>query len=110
LLASSSNRFTPGEGTSGTHWLEGWVGPRAGLNTMDEKNRTPDVHEWFVSIPTEVSGRLFYRLLYCGFYHCLSDVPVRNAVKNVVMSEYLVFRSRFKPENPKQEFSPLVSF
>jgi hypothetical protein len=25
--------FTPGERTSGTHWIGGWVGPRAGLDT-----------------------------------------------------------------------------
>jgi hypothetical protein len=25
-------RFTPGEQTIGTHWIEGWVGPRAGLD------------------------------------------------------------------------------
>jgi hypothetical protein len=25
-------RFTPGERTSGTHWIEGWVSPRAGLD------------------------------------------------------------------------------
>jgi hypothetical protein len=25
-------RFTPGERTSGTHWIGGWVGPRAGLD------------------------------------------------------------------------------
>jgi hypothetical protein len=25
-------RFTPGERTPGTHWIGGWVGPRAGLN------------------------------------------------------------------------------
>jgi hypothetical protein len=25
--------FTPGEGTPGTHWTGGWVGPRAGLDT-----------------------------------------------------------------------------
>jgi hypothetical protein len=25
--------FTPGEGTPGTHWTGGWMGPRAGLDT-----------------------------------------------------------------------------
>jgi hypothetical protein len=27
--------FTPGERASGTHWIEGWVGPRASLETVD---------------------------------------------------------------------------
>jgi hypothetical protein len=25
-------RFTPGKRTPGTHWIGGWVGPRAGLD------------------------------------------------------------------------------
>jgi hypothetical protein len=28
-------RFTPGERTPGTHWIGGWVGPRAGLYRQD---------------------------------------------------------------------------
>jgi hypothetical protein len=27
-----ASRFTPGERTPGTHWIEGWVGPRAGMD------------------------------------------------------------------------------
>jgi hypothetical protein len=30
-------RFTPGEGTPGTHWIGGWVGPRAGLDAGDRR-------------------------------------------------------------------------
>jgi len=30
--ASRSCRFIPGERTSSTHWIRGWVGPRAGLD------------------------------------------------------------------------------
>jgi hypothetical protein len=32
--ASRSGRFIPGEGASGTHWMGGWVGPRAGLDRV----------------------------------------------------------------------------
>jgi hypothetical protein len=32
--ASHTGRFTPRERAPGTHWIEGWVGPRAGLNTV----------------------------------------------------------------------------
>jgi hypothetical protein len=32
--ASRSRRFTLGEGTPGTHWIEGWVGPRACLDAV----------------------------------------------------------------------------
>jgi len=33
-LASRSGRFTSGERTFGTHWVGGWVGPRAGLDAV----------------------------------------------------------------------------
>jgi hypothetical protein len=31
---SRSGRFTPGEITPGTHWIGGWVCPRADLDTL----------------------------------------------------------------------------
>jgi hypothetical protein len=36
--ASSTGRFTPGEIASGSRWIEGWVGPRAGLDAVDRRN------------------------------------------------------------------------
>jgi hypothetical protein len=36
-LASRSSRFTSGERAAGTHWIGGWVGPRAGMDTMEKK-------------------------------------------------------------------------
>jgi hypothetical protein len=33
--ASSPDRFTPGDRALGTHWIGGWVDPRAGLDTED---------------------------------------------------------------------------
>jgi hypothetical protein len=39
--------FTPGERTLGTHWIGGWVGPRAGLDTeAREKNPLPLPTAW----------------------------------------------------------------
>jgi hypothetical protein len=35
--ASRSGRFTPEESVPGAHWIEGWVGPRAGLDDMEER-------------------------------------------------------------------------
>jgi hypothetical protein len=32
VSASRPGRFTPGERTPDTHWLDGWVGPRTGLD------------------------------------------------------------------------------
>jgi len=36
--ASRPGRFTRRERAPGTHWLGGWVGSRAGLDTGEEKN------------------------------------------------------------------------
>jgi hypothetical protein len=35
--ASRPGRFTPGERAPGTHWIGGWVGPRASLDDMEER-------------------------------------------------------------------------
>jgi hypothetical protein len=35
--ASLPSRFTPGEGTSDTHKMGGWVGPRAGLDAVTKR-------------------------------------------------------------------------
>jgi hypothetical protein len=35
--ASRPNRFTPGERALGTHWIDGWVGPRAGLDDVEKR-------------------------------------------------------------------------
>jgi hypothetical protein len=35
--ASRQGRYTPGETAPGTHWIGGWVGPRAGLDTVVKK-------------------------------------------------------------------------
>jgi hypothetical protein len=57
--ASRTSRLTPGKRTPGTHWVGGWVGPRAGLDTVSDtrtpipaRNRTPIVQP--VAIPTEL--------------------------------------------------------
>jgi hypothetical protein len=33
---SRLDRFTPGERAPCTHWIGGWVGPRAGLDDMEK--------------------------------------------------------------------------
>jgi hypothetical protein len=34
---SRPGRFTPGERAPGTHWVGGWVGPRAGLDDVEKR-------------------------------------------------------------------------
>jgi hypothetical protein len=35
--ASCPGRFTPGERAPGTHWIEGWVDPRGGLDDFEKR-------------------------------------------------------------------------
>jgi hypothetical protein len=35
--ASRTGRITPGEKAPGTHWIGGWVGPRAGLDDVEKR-------------------------------------------------------------------------
>jgi hypothetical protein len=35
--ASRPSRFTPRERTPNTHWIGGWVGPRAGLDNVEKR-------------------------------------------------------------------------
>jgi hypothetical protein len=39
--ASLPGRFTPGERVPGTHWIGGWVGPRAGLDDVEGRRIFP---------------------------------------------------------------------
>jgi hypothetical protein len=39
--ASCPGRFTPGERAPDTHWIRGWVDPRAGLNVVEKRKRDP---------------------------------------------------------------------
>jgi hypothetical protein len=35
--ASQPGRFTSAEKASGTHWIGGWVGPKAGLDAVEQR-------------------------------------------------------------------------
>jgi hypothetical protein len=39
--ASRTNRFNPGVRATGTHWIGGWVGLRAGLDDVENRNILP---------------------------------------------------------------------
>jgi hypothetical protein len=36
--ASRPRHINPGETAPGTHWIGGWVGPRAGLDDVEKRN------------------------------------------------------------------------
>jgi hypothetical protein len=35
--ASRPGRFTPGKNVPDTHWIGGWMGPRAGMDTVEKR-------------------------------------------------------------------------
>jgi hypothetical protein len=58
-MALDGGKLTPKEGAPDTHWIGGWVGPRASLDTVAKKkfpvparSRTQDINT--VSIDTEL--------------------------------------------------------
>jgi hypothetical protein len=60
--ASRLGRFTPGDTAPNTHFIGGWMGPRAGLDLMEKKSFSPSWNRTSalqpVAIPTELSRLL----------------------------------------------------
>jgi hypothetical protein len=60
--------FTPGERAPGTHWIGGWVDPRAGLDNVEKRK--------FLTLPglelrscgRPASSQSLYRLRYPGSF------------------------------------------
>jgi hypothetical protein len=64
--ASRPCRLTPGETARGTHWIGGWVDPRAGLDDVKRKSLTlPGLELRPLGRP--VRRQSLYRLRYPGF-------------------------------------------
>jgi hypothetical protein len=65
--ASRPCRFTPGERTPGTHWIGGWVGPRAGLDDVENRKflTLPGLELRLLGRPAR--SQSLYRLRYPGF-------------------------------------------
>jgi hypothetical protein len=64
--ASLPGRLTPGERAPGTHWIGGWVDPRAGLDDIKRRKFLT-----LLGLKLDPSGRLahsqsLYRLRYPG--------------------------------------------
>jgi hypothetical protein len=63
---SRPGRFTPEERDPGTNWIEGWVGPRAGMDNMEKRK--------FLTLPVlelrllgrSARSQSLYRLSYSG--------------------------------------------
>jgi hypothetical protein len=70
---SRSCRFNPGEGSPGTHWVGGWVVPRAGLDAVEKRKFLTLPGLELRSIGRLARSQLLCRLRYPG--SCLHLVP-----------------------------------
>jgi hypothetical protein len=69
--ASRPCRFTPGERAPGTHWIVGWVDPRAGLNDTEKRKflTLPGLELRPLGLPAR--SQSLYQLRYSGLLSVL---------------------------------------
>jgi hypothetical protein len=66
--ASRPGRFTPGKGPPGTHWIGGWLNPRAGMDDVEKRTLLPYLDSNSDPTPGRpVRSQSLYRLRYPGF-------------------------------------------
>jgi hypothetical protein len=65
--ASRPGRFTPEERDPGTHWIGGWIGPRAGLDDMGNWKFLPPSGLELRGLGRPARSQSLYRLWYSGW-------------------------------------------
>jgi hypothetical protein len=74
LSAPRSGRFTPGERAPGTHWIGGWVEPRAGLEDVENRKFLTLQGLELRPLCRPARSQSLYRLSYPGSYCILVAV------------------------------------
>jgi hypothetical protein len=64
--ASRPCRFTSGERAPGTHWIGGWVGPRAGLDDVEKRKSLTVLGLELRPLGRPARSQSFHRLRYPG--------------------------------------------
>jgi hypothetical protein len=64
--ASRTGRFVPRERDPGTHWIGGWVDPRAGLDDMEKRKLLTLPELKLRPLRRPARNQLLYRLSYRG--------------------------------------------
>jgi hypothetical protein len=59
-------RFTLGDRVPGTHWIEGWVGPRASLDDVERRKILPLLGLELRPLGRPTHSQPLYRLRYPG--------------------------------------------
>jgi hypothetical protein len=71
--ASRPGRFTPGERDSGTHWIEGWVSPRASLDDVEKRKFSTLLGLELQPLGCPACTQSLNRLRYPGSYLWLNN-------------------------------------
>jgi hypothetical protein len=66
--ASRTGLFTPGERAPSTHWIGGWVDPRAGLDDVEKRKFLILSVLELRPLGCQALSQLLYRLSYPGSY------------------------------------------
>jgi hypothetical protein len=77
----SGQLHTSGRFTSGTHWIGGWVDPRAGLDDVEKKKFLTLLGLELRPLGRPARSQSLYRLRYPGFSTgrrviCLKTLPI----------------------------------
>jgi hypothetical protein len=67
--ASRPSRFTPIDRVPGTHWIGGWVGPRAGLEDVERRKILLVLGLELRPLSHPAHVQLLHQLSYLGFYY-----------------------------------------
>jgi hypothetical protein len=65
--ASRPGRFTPGAKAPGTHWIEGWVDPRAGPDDVEKRKIMPLLGLELQPLGCPACSQSQYRLCYPSY-------------------------------------------
>jgi hypothetical protein len=79
---SRPGRFTPAERASGTHWIGGWVGPRAVLDAVVKRN--PVYEMKCLSVNRCLSSLKLFKEFYMRF-STLSDFHTKICPVNMML-------------------------
>jgi hypothetical protein len=66
--ASRPGRFTPGERAPGTHWIGGWVDPRASMEDLEKRKFFTLPGLELPSLSRQARIQSLYRLRYPGCF------------------------------------------
>jgi hypothetical protein len=91
-FASRPGRFNPGERAPGTHWIGGWVDPRAGLNDVEKILDPTGTGTLDTSVVQPVaSGYKDYAIPDLFIHQCLAQILRFKHLRHFALPHFLVY-------------------